>query len=63
MVALSALVVLFFLLGSLSIIFNWASTRVLFPLSILLFSLLWMPLFLFYAYDRKQGKKDQTPDQ
>lgn len=57
MVVLSALVVLLFIVGLLSKVFDWASTQMLFPLSLLIFGLLWMPLFLFYAYDRKQQRK------
>ncbi len=60
MVGLSALVVLSFVAGLLSRVLDWTYTEVLFPFSIALFALVWMPLFLFYAYDRKQQRKEST---
>jgi hypothetical protein len=33
------------------------------PFGLFLFAFLWMPTFLFYAYDRRQRRKEQTGDQ
>jgi hypothetical protein len=35
----------------------------LLPLGLFLFAFLWMPAFLFYAYDRRQQRKESTNSQ
>lgn len=35
-------------------------TAKILPLGLFLFAFVWMPTFLFYAYDRRQQRKEQT---
>lgn len=60
MVSLSIILLSLLIVGSVSKLLEYEMLGILFPLSILLIAFVWMPMFLFYAYDRKQQRKNQS---
>ena len=59
---LSLFIAVFFILGMADQLFGFDWPKLFLPASVFGFAFIWMPVFLFYAYDRRQRKKEALED-